>query len=217
MSIKDLLRPGIDEKLRSGEAKTEEEARAMVNAETKAKLSQLEERRLEKMVEDGQAGSVEEAREKEHAALTAAIEAIRSESGAFEAALDAMRADSSAFQAAVEAARAQEALLPRLRQELERMNATSFSPPNSLALERNMAEAIKVPPNPVPGLVSKVVDRLGDVEEAVNEVRLEQRIQGKRTRRLRTRLWCGGIIVTVLLGMLSSPLGDKLWAWLLGG
>lgn len=213
LGIKDILDAGVEEKLSSGEAKTKEEARALVSAERRRKLAEQEQLRLEKMVAAGEAESIEEAR---------AVVAERTE-GAFRAATGV------------------EAVMLNLETNLDRIGAAAsveMKAAKELASRASVhlprVEMPPIPVSPVPGLIKESVDvtkalvheiarqgeqnreRVRAVESAVNEVRDEQREQGQRTRKLRKVLWIWGTAVSVLIALGSSSAVAQLWGWLTG-
>lgn len=217
MSIKDILNAGVEKKLRSGEAKTEEEARALVSAENRKKIAEQEQRRLEKMVEAGAAKTLDEAR---------SIVAEMHE---------------RAFRAATEVPMEVGAAMLELETNLDRIAAaasvemeTAMELASQASVHLPRVEMPPIPVNPVPGLIKESVDvtkalvheianqgeqnreRVRAVESAINEVRDEQREQGQRTRKLRKILWIWGTAVSVLIALGSSSAVAQLWVWLTG-
>ncbi|MDE2924440.1 MAG: hypothetical protein OYL92_03880 [Acidobacteriota bacterium] len=214
MSIRDILDLGVDEKLRSGEAKTRDEARALVSAELERKNAEQQQARFEKMVEAGEAASVDEARaivvDRTERAVNAAMDAIRSAAempSGVQSALDRIAGASSEYAALQER-------LSSITSEAARLakrEAVSFDAYRPQA-------AVKLPEvrlhNPVFDLIEvtrELVGAVGAVEGAVNEVRKEQRQQGKATRSQRKKLLVWRIAVSVVLAALSSPYVVQLW------
>ena len=221
MSIKDgPWKAEIEQKLSSGEADTREEAHRLVRAEKFAEYRQQEEKRQEaalaSMVEQGTAGSLEGARAFVDAQERAARIATEL-SGRVPAAMLELQSNLDLVGAAA---------------DIEREVAKKIA--SQASTNQQIFKMPPIPVSPVPGLVKESVsvtkalvheienqgeqnrERVRAVESAINEVRDEQREQGKKTRKLRKILWIWGTIVSVLIAFSSSSALARLWGWLTG-